>query len=309
MRLASRRALAPGLIDFSLSPVSRQPSRMKTDKQLYTIFQACPVWLFELTGQPSPGKCELRSLTVKALERTADGLVVPVADDQKLTVVEFQFQPDPKIYLRVVEEMAAAQREYGMRDVQGFLFVATPGLEPQNSVWKPVVQTFVLRDAVQELATREPQHPLAAVFQPMFESQVLILQTQAVVYYRAIKTSNLDPQTRMILLDVFLNLLEQRLPHLGYKELQIMMLGELPDLEDTQLGKDLIQIGEARGEARGLDQAVVLFLQARFGRLSKVMRTQIERLSSDEAKELIAQIPSWDKLQDVKDWLRPVKDF
>ena len=88
-----------------------------------------------------------------------------------------------------------------------------------------------------------------------------------------------------------------------------MLLGELPDLEDTQLGKDLIQIGEARGEARGLDQAVVLFLQARFGQLSKVMRTQIERLSSDEAKELIAQIPSWDKLQDVKDWLRSAKDL
>ena len=276
---------------------------MKTDKQLYLIFQAQPDWLFELTGEPSPGKCELRSLTVKALERTADGLVVPVAIDQKLTLIEFQFQSDPEIYLRMVEEMTAAQRAYGMRDIQGFLFVAKPNLDPQTAPWNNVVQSFVLSDAVLKLASRDPGHPLAAVFQPLLETDDRVLETQSVMYYRAIKTSKLKPKTRDTLLEVFVNWLEQRLPHKGQKEIEIMLLGELPNLEDTQSGKDLIRIGEARGEARGRDEVIVMFLQSRFGRLTKSLRARIERLSADEAKELISQYPTWNTLQDAKDWL------
>ncbi len=272
---------------------------MKTDKQLYLIFQARPDWLFELTGLPSPGKCELRSLTVKALERTADGLVVPVAVDQKLTLIEFQFQPDPEIYLRMVEEMTAAQRAYGLRDIQGFLFVAKPNLDPQTAPWNNVIRSFVLRDAVLKLASRDPRHPLAAVFQPLFETDDRVVETQSVMYYRAIKTSKLKPKTRDTLLDVFVDWLEQRLPHKGKKEIEIMLLGELPNLEDTQSGKDLIRIGEARG----LEQAIVLSLQARFGRITKTLQTRIERLSADEAKELITQIQTWNKLQDAKAWL------
>ena len=52
---------------------------MKTDKELYRIFEVAPEWVFELAGLPSPGKCTLQSVTVKALERRADGVVVPKA--------------------------------------------------------------------------------------------------------------------------------------------------------------------------------------------------------------------------------------
>ena len=65
---------------------------MKTDKELYRIFEVAPEWVFELAGLPSPGKSTLRSITVKALERRPDGVVVPEAPDQPLTIVEFQFQ-------------------------------------------------------------------------------------------------------------------------------------------------------------------------------------------------------------------------
>ncbi len=59
---------------------------MKTDKELYKIFEVVPEWVFELAGLPSPGKSTLRGLTVKALERTADdGVIVPEVPDQPLT--------------------------------------------------------------------------------------------------------------------------------------------------------------------------------------------------------------------------------
>ena len=161
--------------------------------------------------------------------------------------------------------------------------------------------------------------PLAAVFQPLIETDDRVVETESVMYYRAIKTSKLKPKTRDTLLEVFVNWLEQRLPHKGQKEIEIMLLGELPALEDTQSGKDLIRIGEVRGEARGeargkilgeargkmlgLDQAVVVCLESRFGRLTKALRARIERLSADEATEVLTQMATWNKLQDAKDWL------
>ena len=64
---------------------------MKTDKELYMIFEVAPEWVFELAGLPLPSKSTLRSVTVKALDRRADGVVVPEAPNQPLTIVEFQF--------------------------------------------------------------------------------------------------------------------------------------------------------------------------------------------------------------------------
>src|SRR5208337_2307289 len=108
---------------------------MKTDKELYRIFEVAPEWVFELAGLPSPGKSTLRSVTVKALERRADGVIVPEARDQPLTVVEFQFQPDDTIYRRTVVEMAAVQDAFPGRVVQGVIFFGYNNLDPQTVPW------------------------------------------------------------------------------------------------------------------------------------------------------------------------------
>ena len=100
----------------------RTCSKMKTDKELYRIFDVAPEWVFELAGLPSPGKSTLRSMTVKALERRADGVIVPEAPDQPVTIVEFQFQADDRIYGRTVVEMVAVQDAFPGRVVQGIIF-------------------------------------------------------------------------------------------------------------------------------------------------------------------------------------------
>ncbi len=114
---------------------------MKTDKELYRIFEVAPEWVFELAGLPSPGKSTLRSVTVKALERRADGVIVPEAPDQPLTIVEFQFQADDTIYRRTVVEMAAVQDAFPGRVVQGVIFFgynsfgsADGALDPNRAV-------------------------------------------------------------------------------------------------------------------------------------------------------------------------------
>ena len=59
---------------------------MRTDKQIYVIFEAAPDWVFQLAGIPTPGKSVLRSVTIKALERKADAVIFPESPDQLLMV-------------------------------------------------------------------------------------------------------------------------------------------------------------------------------------------------------------------------------
>ena len=54
-----------------------------------------------------------------------------------------------------------------------------------------------------------------------------------------------------------------------------MLLGELPDLEETASGKDLIQIGERRGEKRGLERAIVALLATRHGTVPAAFKRRL----------------------------------
>ena len=116
---------------------------MKTDRQVYRLFQANPEWLFKLTGLESPGPSEFRSFTVKSLQRDADGVVVPHDPGHPLTVVEVQFQPDDTIYPRIVTEMAAVQIEHQMRAVQGIILFRFAHLDPRTGPWNQVVRAFL----------------------------------------------------------------------------------------------------------------------------------------------------------------------
>jgi len=73
---------------------------METDKQLYGIFRAKPEWVFLLARLPPVGKCVMRSLTVKPLERRSDGVIVPAAPTPPLAVIEFQYGENPQIGAR-----------------------------------------------------------------------------------------------------------------------------------------------------------------------------------------------------------------
>ncbi|MCY2994646.1 MAG: hypothetical protein NTY19_43310 [Planctomycetota bacterium] len=83
----------------------------------------------------------------------------------------------------------------------------------------------------------------------------------------------------------------------------MMLVGELPDLEETQAGKDLIQIGEVRGEVRGLGEAILLFLAARYGTLPAAIDERIRTLRAEQARRLLKYLPRCQTLDDVGQWL------
>jgi predicted transposase YdaD len=284
---------------------------MKTDKQVIRVFAAVPEWIFELTQLESPGTCELKSFTLKELERRADGLIVPRDPSRPLTVVEFQFQRDETIYVRTVQEMAAAQLEFGMRAVEGIIIFAYNRLDPKTEPWINCVRSFAFDELFAAFEQRAPEHPLVAVFKPILVDDEALLAKSAVQYYRQIKVSALDEQIKGSLLEVFVSWLNQRFREKSKQEIEAMLIGELPELEETQSGKDLIAIGEKRGEKRGVERgkkegktdSILRFLDAKHGTLSKEMRKSISALSTADANRLLAHLPDCETLDDVQVWL------
>lgn len=272
---------------------------MRTDKELYRVFGACPDWVFLLTGLAAPGKSTLRSITLKALESRLDGLIVPDDHGQPLTVVEFQLRNDETIYLRTVAEMSGSQKQFPGRGVQGIIFFKSRSMDPRTQPWTKVVHSFVLRELLEELEAAQPGHPLVAVFKPLLTPHEEDLAQNAARYYRTIRRAAIERRAKRALLEVFVSWMEQRFKTSGKKEIEAMLLGELPNLEETQSGKELIRIGEKRGFERAIEE----FLQAKHGQIPKGLRGKVQKLDIEQARRLLRQLPRCDSLRDVESWL------
>lgn len=63
-----------------------------------------------------------------------------------------------------------------------------------------------------------------------------------------------------------------------------MLIGQLPDLRETQSGKDLIAIGRTEGKIEGKTEgkieALMQLLEIRFGAIPTTLRAQIVQIKS-----------------------------
>jgi len=91
------------------------------------------------------------------------------------------------------------------------------------------------------------------------------------------------------------------------QEIESMFMGELPDLEETQSGKDLIAIGEkrgeARGEARGIAGAILAFLETGQGPVPEATRQRLQALPLPQLQELLPLICRGMTLEQLAVWL------
>jgi Protein of unknown function (DUF2887) len=152
---------------------------VKTDKEIYRVFQQCPEIIFEMAGLASPGHCQVTSETVKGLERRLDGIVRPDDLGQPLSVFEIQFQKAPDIYPRIVVEMALVQQHSAMRGVQGIVFFADRSLDPATGPWSTIIHRVYLNEALEALELQDASDPVVAVFKPVFESDQTRLEKEA----------------------------------------------------------------------------------------------------------------------------------
>lgn len=270
---------------------------MKTDKQLYAIFSVQPEWVFELSGLKSPGRCTLQAVTLKELEQQSDSVIVPDDSSQPITIAEFQFQLDKRIYNRTAVEMSLVQDLYDGREVQGLIFFRSANLDPQTKPWNRIIQSFTFDAMLESLQQRSPEHPLVAVFQPLMARDEQVLEAHAREYYHQIRSSALDPICKETLSRVFVSWLQQRFTSRKLKEIEMLFVDDLPDLKDTASGKELIEIGRQEG-ARVV---LISMLEAKFGAVPPEVLRRIEALESfEELAALMRQLVTIDSIDQLQ---------
>jgi len=79
---------------------------MKSDSLFYQIFQKLPELLGQLLGDTTTDNYSFHSVEVKGLARRIDGLFLPPVDKPQHPIyfVEVQFQPDDRLYERLLTE-------------------------------------------------------------------------------------------------------------------------------------------------------------------------------------------------------------
>ncbi|NEP57105.1 MAG: Rpn family recombination-promoting nuclease/putative transposase [Symploca sp. SIO2G7] len=79
---------------------------MRTDGLFYKIFQTLPGVLFELLGDniTPANNYTFKSIELKELAKRTDGVFFPKNDGDPIYFVEVQFQPDEKLYYRLMQE-------------------------------------------------------------------------------------------------------------------------------------------------------------------------------------------------------------
>ena len=165
---------------------------------------------------------------------------------------------DENIYGRVVVEMAMIQQEHAGREVQGILIFGSKEMDPQTLPWSKVVSAYFLDEMIAGLEKSSPDHPLVALFQPLVEKSNKRLHDNASRYYTRIETFATDERLKAKLTGVFIDWLLQRFKTLGKTEIEKMLLGKLPDLRETQAGKDLIAIGIEQGIEKGIEKGELI---------------------------------------------------
>jgi predicted transposase YdaD len=247
---------------------------MKTDVLFHQIFKLHPEWIYDLLGEPCPGPCTFESITVKQLERRLDGLVQPIDERQAQVVVEFQFYPDPLIYIRTTEELCAVQRQAPERPIDGVIFFGERSLDPRTAPWTRSIRSVYLIELWRQWQSEPAPHPLLSLFAPIFEEDEMQLEAEAAVLYESVGSAATSPEDRRKLQDLFFSLLGSRLTHKTRTEIAKML--PIRDLKETVWGKELydegLNAGEARGEARGEVKGKATTLahiaQKRFGKLA-----------------------------------------
>ena len=275
---------------------------VNTDKEIYLILTRCPEFIAELSGLPAHHKSEVKSVNLKAINRTADGVEFPNDKKAPIRVFEVQFQHRKKkgnVYRRLLASMILIQEEHRDRDVEGVIFFADKSSDPKTSPWhgNDLVLTVYLDNELKKLKKQDPDHPLVAIFSPVFETDTETVVAEARENYNRITTnSNLNQTQRRVLSEVFEHWLLERLPNHTRK--QIAMILDLPDVRHTVCGKELLEEGREEGAA----DVLLTLLRSRF-KVPNTVETRIRNLKKSQLDELALALFDLEKLGDLKNWL------
>lgn len=228
---------------------------MKTDKIFYTLFQAFPQLIFELTGQNSDlaQAYEFTSIEAKELAFRIDGLFLPKAvyPDYPIYFIEVQFQKDPDFYWRFITEI--------------FLYLGT---YKQNRPWQAIViwakssmdieipipyQNFILNQRLQkiylnELSNEDSQSLGIKILKFIASSQSKSLE-QFPPLLNQVEQEIIEVPLKKEVIELIEKIIIYKFPKKSRKELERMF--NLTDWKKTQFYQDVKQEGKEEGQQEG----------------------------------------------------------
>lgn len=244
---------------------------MKTDAAFAQLFSHNPKWLQELTQLDLPDIAQAAPCRFKQVEREADLVLTPANPEEPHYIVEFQMQHDGTIYNRTQlyacllwETLNAdrnpTQRNFRQIEVRKAILFGSRQHQPPNLPIPDDIRVLFLEELIPAFADHHPDSPLVPILATLDEERSK-LENHAREYYRKIQQHPaLSPADRTTLLDIFQSLFIQRFKNKNQQDL-LAMIAELTPIEETRVGRDLLEQGRHEGLEQGLEQgqkAIVL---------------------------------------------------
>ena len=248
---------------------------MKTDEAIYTYLSTGAEAFRILTGGMTLcGSYRFHSITLKALERRADGVFEPDDPGAPTFVIEFQAQPKPAAWYNLIAKVGLIGESRPETDVIGvliFLHEADDPGHPRGLVSDDgAFRAVYLNRFLPELLAREPDNPYVAVFAPLVIERDEELKAQAPRLWQAVQSAPIPEPIRLTLAEVLEFWFFERFRNLTPEEVWTM-LNQLTPLEETRAYRDIFARGRAAGKTEGRTEgkceSLKLVLQQRFGAL------------------------------------------
>ena len=239
---------------------------MTTDALFYELFNIEPTAFLRLAGIEVRGRYHCRSVTakrtVKQREKRIDVVLEPEDPEDPVIFVEVQAYNDPKIYWRLMREVAMVmESRKGEPKVYAVVLFLDESLKP--AVCQPALNApsrFFSLSLPECLASIDEGAGVLSVLKPLVVEDVETLKREVGGWKEAVEALDVGEHITRRLLDLLEYAILQRFPKLSQMELAEMI--ELTPLEKTEAVKSLLESererSERRGERRGMEYGILL---------------------------------------------------
>ena len=273
---------------------------MKRDTIFYQIFQQSPQLLFDLLPQPpaSTQGYNFESIEIKEASFRIDGVLMPPDPSGDVFFVEVQMQKDSKFYERIFNEAS----NYTYRRTEMF------------STWH-VVAIYPSR-SVEQMSTKVPHElfdsgRIRAIYLDTLGQidrlptglGLMVLTTlegdEAVSEARGMISRSHQSIDENAIIDMVSTIMLSKFTTLSRDEVDAMLGYKIDELKQTRVYRDAVQ----EGREEGLEEAVLILLEHKFGMLSLSNLSRIKALNPDRLQALITSQLDFVTVADLENWL------
>ena len=261
---------------------------MRTDSIFYQFFQLFPDLLGELLKESSTANYRFTSIEIKELSRRIDGVFVPQSDDveQRLYFVEVQFQPDDRIYERLITEaylyLGQYRPDYRWRCVAIWAKSSLDGGIPlyyQEMVEIGLLKVVYLDQLPEGESLGLSLLRLVLIEEEQISVELSLLERQL----DAISNASLERE----IVELIEKVLIYKFPRLSSEELAAMFGQQ--ELEQTRFYQDVLQRGRKEGRVEGREEGLVEGREEGFieGKLDAIPNLLSLNLTAERIAEIL----------------------